>query len=294
VDATLAQRQFRRYFANQATEALLRLLAVAALAWGLLPFTSSAQGAMSALTAAAGAAALASIALNAGTWSGPAGTHTQAAAELRRFLPVAAAIAVLQTLGGQVELFVIHERLGSEHTALFDGARRLAMILPLLGSVAVAAMLPHAASLKSPAEARRYALGVLKFGLPAGVLGGGALALAAETLLPLCWGAPYSASAPLLKLLAAAYALQMVLQPLLLAWLPLQRNAPLIALHALALVLNLGFCWAFTTGPQSSLEATGWAALLSRGITMAAACGALAWALRGAHPATGTDSKERA
>ena len=251
VDAAQATRSFGKYFAHQVVEASLKTLAVAValIALGgsltnIVVANTPAEMLLLAMAAAALAAGLASVLIQRGALAKPkalsAGAEQAIHAQLRSFNRYAVAIALLQTVGAYVEIFLVQWQCGSAETATFYGAQRLALALPLLAGVLTTVLLPRAAVLDTPAACAAYVRKVFLAGVPLAVVAAALLAAVAGLIVPLLWGGRYAASVVPLRWLCPAYAFSIVLAPLNLVFFPLRRERTLLALQSISVALALG------------------------------------------------------
>jgi O-antigen/teichoic acid export membrane protein len=196
--------------------------------------------------------------------------HTQ----LRTFNRYAVAIALLQTVGGYIEVFLVQWQRGPVDTAVFDGARRLALVLPLLGGVLTTVLLPRVAALETPAACAAYVKKALAAGLPLALLAAGGLAAVADFVVPLLWGDRYDGSIVPLRWLCAAHAFSIVLAPLMLVFYPLRRERTLLALlgGSVALSVVLG-AWLIS---QYGVMGAAWSTVAVRTV-LTLVCGAALW-----------------
>lgn len=280
VDVSQSSRQFGFYMANQLVEALCRAGAAAVI---VLTAASAAnlraENILLALAAGATLAGLISLLLHRAALAPmPEAAQAEAHDRLKSFGKTAIFVALLQTIGGQIEIFLVQAQLTSQHTAYYDGARRLAMLLPLLGGAAVTVLLPRAAALRPGENCRAYAKRTLLLCAPLALLSAGLLALLADTVIPLFWGSRYTSSIVPLRWLCAAYGLSIVLQPLLLVFLPLKREGTLVLLHALNLAVSI--VAGVLLIPSHGILGAAWAALIARGATLLLTFALLPYMLR--------------
>jgi len=279
VDVSQSSRHFGLYLTNQLVEALCRALAAAAIVLSTTA-TLTAEPILWSLAAGALVAGLFSLVLHRTVLSGalPDTATSEAHERLKSFGKIAVLVALLQTIGGQIEIFLVQAQLTSQHTAYYDGARRLAMLLPLLGGAAVTILLPRAAALRPGEACRAYARRTLLLCTPLALLSAGLLALLADTVIPLFWGARYEASIAPLRWLCAAYGFSIVLQPLMLVFLPLKREGTLLLLHALNLAISI--VAGVLLIPAHGILGAAWAALIARGAVLLLTFALLPYMLR--------------
>ncbi|HYG76053.1 MAG TPA: oligosaccharide flippase family protein [Planctomycetota bacterium] len=270
VDVSQSTRRFGLYCFHQVLEASMRAGAVALLCFVLLSAESvRADSVLWIMAAAAILAGGISVFVHRDVLSAaPQSPEIQEAIheQLRTFGRYAGAVALLQTVSGFVEILLIQWQLGSNDTAVFDGARRLASVLPIAGGALTTVLLPRAAVLASPSECAAYAKKAFIAGSAMAAVFAGGLALSAGFVIPLLWGERYSASIPMLRWLCLAYAFTMIVNPLSLVFFPLKRLGLLVALNAMSLALSLGLGFHFIS--QEGIEGAAWSAVLSRGLAL--------------------------
>jgi O-antigen/teichoic acid export membrane protein len=270
VDVAQATRRFGFYFAHQTVESALRAGAVVALFYLLAKdVVISVELVLWALAIAATLAGLFSLFLQRKDQAHApldSAANDELIAQLRAFGRYAWAIALLQTVSAFVELFIVQWRIGANETAIFEGARRLASILPLLGGALVTVLLPRAALLDSATACSVYVRKSLLASSAMALVFAGGLALSSGILVPLLWGHRYDASIPALRWLCLAHAFSIVINPLALVLFPLQRLGLLLVLNlsALALQIALGL-WLI---PQNGAMGAAWSTLAAKAITM--------------------------
>jgi len=286
VDVAQSTRRFGFYFAHQVVEAALRFAAVAAVFLLLAPkIEISPELLLWALAIAATLAGLFSLFIqrkDAAHAPLDDAAKDDLMQQLRAFGRYAWAIALLQTVSGFVELFIVQWQIGATETAVFEGARRLASILPLLGGALVTILLPRAAQLASKDECAAYVKKSLLASSAMALVFAGGLALSSGIVIPLLWGARYAASVPALRWLCLAHAFSIVINPLALVFFPLQRLGTLLALNISALVLQIAF--GFWLIPQHGALGGAWSALAAKAVTMVLFGIAVRVALRRTHP----------
>ena len=270
VDVAQSTRRFGFYFAHQVVEAALRFAAVAAVFLLLAPKVEiSAELLLWALAIAATLAGLFSLFIqrkDAAHAPLDSAAKDEMFQQLRAFGRYAWAIALLQTVSGFVELFIVQWQIGSTETAVFEGARRLASILPLLGGALVTILLPRAAQLNSSEECGAYVKKSLLASSAMALIFAGGLALCSGFVVPLLWGDRYAASIPALRWLCLAHAFSIVINPLALVLFPLQRLGLLLTLIVCALALQIGLgLWLI---PQHGALGGAWSTLAAKAVTM--------------------------
>jgi O-antigen/teichoic acid export membrane protein len=267
VDVAQSTRRFGYFFAHQVVEALLRFAAVVAfIAIAGKAFELNAESMLWALAVAATLAGFFSVGLQSGDL--PLKTPLDAVsreelyAQLRSFGRYAGAIMLLQTVSPFIELFIVQWQVSPTETAVFDGARRLASILPLLGGALVTVLLPRAALLDSTAACAAYVRKSLLASAAMAVVFAGGLALASGIIVPLLWGSRYDASIPALRWLCLAHAFSIVINPLALVFFPLKRLGLLLALNLAGIVLQIALgLWLI---PQSGAMGAAWSTLAAK------------------------------
>lgn len=289
VDVAQASRAFGRYFAHQVAEACLKTGAVAlamlaaggSLCGGLL-IGLSAETLLLVMAAAAWLAGLVSVLIQRGALAKPRELSAEARqgihAALRSFSRYALAIALLQTVGAYVEIFLVQWQCGSRETAIFEGGRRLALVLPLLGGALATVLLPRVAVLDSPAACAVYVKKALLVGVPLAVAAAGSLAAVAGYIVPLLWSGRYEASIAPLRWLCLAHAFSIVLAPLALVFFPLRRERTLLAVQAAGVAVSIGL-GAWLIREFGALGAA-WSTLAVRALLVLLCGGALCLALR--------------
>ena len=250
VDVAQSRRKFGIYFALQVTAALLRTVAIAAVIYVASKQLSdhrveqpSSEIVLWAICGASLLAGLISVLLQKSvlipSLNSLPSNSSALNQQLRRFSRYAAASVLLNGIGGYVEVFMIQGFFDSSQTAVFEGGRRLAMILPLLTTAITTVLLPRAAALNSTAACAEYLKKAIKISLPLALLSAIGLAAMASILVPLLWGNKYEASVPVLHWLCLAHAFAIALNPLTLVLYPLRREGTIILLNALSFVLSI-------------------------------------------------------
>jgi O-antigen/teichoic acid export membrane protein len=178
----------------------------------------------------------------------------------------AVATVVLGGVSAQVELLMLQSMLKADDTAIYDGARRLAMIFPLLATALTTVLLPRAAALDSAEACSRYARKAIKVTLPLAIAAGGAVAFGAPYFVPWLWGERYVASIPVLQWLCLAFAFFVVFSPLTLVLYPLQREGAVLILNALLLVISVAVGYVMI--PRYGAMGAAWSAIIVRGVVM--------------------------
>jgi len=281
VDVAQSTRRFGLYLFHHVLEAGLRALTVALFILAIQPFACAPENILWVMAAAALVAGLVSTFIHRDIFkqSAPLPPDSRAALhdQLKSFGRYAGAVALLQIAGGCVELFLLQWQSGPVDTAVFDGARRLASVLPIVGGALTTVLLPRAAALQSTAECAAYVQKSFLASAAMALIFAGGLAACAGVIVPLLWGARYDASIPALRWLCLAYGFSMILNPLSLILFPLKRLSLLVALNAASLLLSLtlGFYFISSQGVAGAV----WSAVLSKGISLALFVGAILWAL---------------
>jgi O-antigen/teichoic acid export membrane protein len=304
VDVAQACRRFARYFAHQVIEASLRAIAVVVVflaVCGALIGTAARDAhlrtetvlwplALASLLAGACSILIQRRQLALDTppadeavqsdsqpgvfqrfWRTLCGEDSVVHAELRSFSRYAVAIALLQTVMAYVEVFLIQCQRGPNETAVFEGGRRLALILPLIGGALTTVLLPRVAVLATPEACAAYVRKALWVSVPLAVLAAVSLAAAAGFVVPLLWSGRYADSIAPLRWLCAGYGFSIVLAPLVLVLFPLRREGTvlLIQIAGLTLALALG---AYLI-PRFGAVGAAWSSLCVR-VLMTLACAA--------------------
>ncbi|HEY3324479.1 MAG TPA: oligosaccharide flippase family protein [Planctomycetota bacterium] len=287
VDVSRSTRRFGLYFAHQFIEAALKAAAVVCV---LVLFTGrlNSEVVLWAMAIAATVAGLASITLQRQPLlkRQPLDPSTRAAlhTEISSFGRYAGAIALLQTVSAFVEVFLIQWQRGSTDTAVFEGARRLASVLPLLAGAIATVLLPRAAALESADACKAYVKKAFPVTLALAVVSAGALAAAASFIIPILWGDRYAQSIPALRWLCLAYGISIVLDPLMLVLFPLKRLGLLLTLNALSLALSIGL--GIFLIPRLGPLGAAWSVLCVKVTTAIVFSAALALALKKTPPMT--------
>ncbi|MCY3021113.1 MAG: polysaccharide biosynthesis C-terminal domain-containing protein [Planctomycetota bacterium] len=273
VDVSQATRGFGRYFLHQVVEAALKaaavivvFLAASGSLFGKTVVVLHAEIVLWVMAAGAILAGLFSVMLQRSNLRKPgpmaAATRDELYAQLRTFGRVAGAVVLLQAIGGRVEVFLVQWQLGPVDTAVFDGARRLALVLPLLGGALTTVLLPRVAVLDSPAACAAYAKKAVLICVPLALVAGAALAAVAGFIVPLLWGGRYEASITPLRWLCVAHAFSIVLAPLTLVFFPLRRERTFLLLQAASVVLSIGL--GVVLIPRFGPLGAAWSTLVSR------------------------------
>ncbi|HYF50212.1 MAG TPA: polysaccharide biosynthesis C-terminal domain-containing protein [Planctomycetota bacterium] len=282
VDVAQARRRFGLYFATQVAAAVMRGWILITMITRLTPDPESASSATAdmltwGVAAAACLAGILSIIMQREVLESPKLSDTaydSVNAELSRFAGYAAATVVLAGLGGYVELLLIQQWLGAEKTAVFDGARKLAMLLPLISTATTTVLLPRAAALSSVQACEEYAAKAFRVSLPLAFATAGGLAVLSGLLVPLFWGDKYEASIPLLRWLCLGFFFNVLFNPLSLVLYPLRRENLLLALNALSIALSLGL--GFLLIPSFGPSGAAWSVAAVKVVIMLL-CGAAVW-----------------
>ncbi len=270
VDVAQACRFFGSYAAQQIVSALAKALAVFFLAGAFIGTMtdSSAVAILGAIALANFVAGWFSLTLSAGALRTPETTSSEpdSAEHIRlvEFGAYACAVSMLTALSANADVLLVQHYLGVEDTAVFSCARRLAMALNLLATASITVLLPRASALNTLEACAVYVRKAVKAGLILGFVSAGGLALAASVFVPIFGGPKYTASVPILQWLCLAHGISMVLTPLMLVFYPLRREAIVVLLSALQLVVQvvLGVIWT----PTYKLEGAAWAIIASKAI----------------------------
>jgi O-antigen/teichoic acid export membrane protein len=209
-------------------------------------------------------------------------SHDAVIADVQRFSGYAAATILLAGVGGYVEILMIQSLCEPKDTAIYDGARRLAMLLPLISTATTTVLLPRAAGLSSIQACQEYAAKAFRVSLPLAFASAGGLAILGTILVPLFWGDKYDASIPLLRWLCLGFFFNVLLNPLSLVLYPLRRENFLLAMNALSIVLSLalGFALIPAYGPSGAA----WSVAAVKVIIMLLCGAAVWWSLKNPHP----------
>ncbi len=304
-DVSQSRRRFDAYFAQQMTAALLRAFLIYAVLWRinpqaqpsvslsgepLPPVTVPSEVLLWSIAAASCLAGAFSVIVQRDVLRGRSALDGARLArlkdELQNFSRYAGASVLLNGIGAYVEIFLLQALLNSAQTAVFDGARKLALILPLLTTALTTVLLPRAAALDSIVACRQYAWKALKVSAPLALLSAGGLAAVAGFAVPLFWGDKYGESIAPLRWLCVGYALNVLLNPLTLVLYPLKREGTIVALNA----ANLAFSFAagYLLIPAYGPIGAAWSVLIVKAIIMGLCAVVLYAALR--PPANPTQS----
>jgi len=300
VDVAQARRKFGNYLATQLAAAVIR-------GWILITMitrmsspdadtlsSASADMLMWGVAAAACLAGILSVVMQREVLESPKisdTSHDAVLAELSRFSGYAAATVVLAGLGGYVELLLIQPMLGAESTAVYDGARRLAMLLPLISTATTTVLLPRAAALNSIQACQEYSAKALRVSLPLAFAAAGGLAVLGSVLVPLFWGDKYDASIPLLRWLCFGFFFNVLFNPLSLVLYPLRRENLLLGLNALSIVLSLAL--GFLLIPRFGPSGAAWSVAAVKVLVMLLCGVAVWWSLKNPHPQAFAPNLER-
>jgi O-antigen/teichoic acid export membrane protein len=186
--------------------------------------------------------------------------------ELSRFGRYAAATVLLAGLSGYVEIFLLQSLLKPADTAAFEGARRLALILPLLSGAVTTVLLPRAAALDSPQACITYARKALAVSLPMAIVAAGGLAALAGVAVPIFCGDRYGDSIPALRWLCVGFAFNILLNPVTLLLYPLRREGTVVLLLALTLILSLS--GGFALIPRFGILGAAWSVAAVKALIM--------------------------
>jgi O-antigen/teichoic acid export membrane protein len=190
------------------------------------------------------------------------------------------AIVMLGGITAQIELLMLQSLLTSKDTAVYNGALRFAMVLPMLTTALATVLLTRAAALDSAQACAAYVRKALKVSAPLALLSAGGLALSAQFLVPVFWGEKYAESVPVLHWLSLAFAFNVLLNPLTLALYPLRREGAILLLNALQMVLSVAAGWLLI--PRYGALGAAWSVLLVRAVVMLAGGAVVAHGLK--HP----------
>ncbi len=242
-DVSQARRRFKIYFIQQSAAAVLRTAA-------LVSILLAVQGHASAeilLWGIAGASLLAgglSLLLQRDALASPRPLSVLERevlnGQLASFGRSASVMVLLNGIGASVEVFILQNTRSPAETAVFEGGRRLAMILPLLTTALTTVLLPRAAALVTVDQCRDYVLKTLRYAVPLALLAAGGLALMSGWIVPLLWGDKYTDSIPILRWLCLAHLFALALNPLTVILYPLQREGTVALLCAVSLALSIG------------------------------------------------------
>ena len=278
LDVAQCRRRMKSYFVQYVGEAILRACAIV-IVLRVMEVHTEKFSELILWTMAAGVilAAIVSVLVERDAFadakgfglSAPVGVST----EMRSFIPFATAATCLGMVGIYVELFLLQHLRTPEETAVFEGARRLASLLPLLTAGFATIMLPRASALETPAQCLGYIRKALIVTAPLAVLISGALALSASFIVPLLWGTKYDASIPLLRWMCLAHALSFVATPVSFVLFPLKRPGILVILNGLALALSIGI--GITLVKSHGAMGAVWSMLIVRGVMAVVMAGVL-------------------
>ena len=301
VDVAQARRKFGFYLATQLAAAVMRGWILITMITRMSSPDSDAVSSASAdmlmwgVAAAACLAGILAVMMQREVLESPKISdvaHDGVLAELSGFSGYAAATVVLAGLGGYVELLLIQPLLGSESTAVYDGARKLAMLLPLISTATTTVLLPRAAALNSIQACEEYTSKAFRVSLPLAFATAGALAILGSVIVPLFWGDKYEASIPLLRWLCIGFFFNVLFNPLSLVLYPLRRENLLLALNALSIVLSIAL--GFLLIPRFGPSGAAWSVAAVKVIVMLLCGAAVWWALNHPHPHAFGSNTERA
>ncbi len=296
-DVAQARRRFGAYFAQQVIAAVFRACIWVAMIYRLSSLDPAQAAPLKAelllwgLAIASSFAGAICIFLQGDALTPPAPLSAESAAkldgELSRFGLFAALTVILAGFGDKLEIFLVQHLLGADETAVYDGARRLAMVLPLLTTAIATVLLPRAAALDSLEACKRYVGKAFKVSLPLALVSAGGLALLASVLVPLFWSAKYDASVPALRWLCFGYAFNVLLNPVALVLYPLRREGTLLVLNALSIVLSV--VAGYLLIPKYGAIGAAWSVAGVKAVIMLACGGVVIWALKNSR-GIGTES----
>jgi O-antigen/teichoic acid export membrane protein len=280
LDVSQCRRRFRAYFIQYVIEALLRAAAIIVVLHGIKGIARNSEAVLWLMGAAVTVTAMLSLMIERHAFSGVKDLGLAAPgkvdAELRAFIPYATAATLLGAVVVNLypEVFMLNRICGPEETAVFEGARRLASLLPLIVAGIATVLLPRASALETLEQCRGYALKALKVAMPLAILFAGGLALTAGLIVPLMWGSRYADSIAPLRWMCLAHALTFVATPLSFVLLPLKRYGALVALNAISLLLSTAVGWFMIN--RFGVMGAAWSMLIVRTVT-AAATGVVVW-----------------
>ena len=269
LDVSQCRRRFGAYFAQYIAEAVLRAAAIVyVLHWMTGPASRSSEMVLWMMAAAVTLAAMISILIERAAFADAKGLGLAAPAkvgeDLRAFIPYATAATFLGMVGLYTELFLLQRLRGPEEAAVFEGARRLGSLLPLITAGIATVLLPRASALESLEQCREYIRKAVRWTVPLACIFSGGLALTAGIVVPLMWGDRYDASITPLRWICLAHALSFVATPLSFVLYPLKRPGLVVLLNGLNLALSLMFGW-WLINTHGALGAA-WSMLIVRSI----------------------------
>lgn len=284
-DVAQSQRRFGVFFALQVAAAVLRAALILALLRHFNPDFSDnsavrTEWILGCIAAGSVLTACGCLVSQRGLFAGRLSAERRAGVQrkLKPFGRYAAATVVLVGATSYVEVFLLQMLRRPEDTAVYDGARRLAMVLPMLTTALTTVLLPRAAALDSREACAAYVRKALWVSAPLAVFAAGGLALAAGIVVPLFWGGKYGASIPALRWLCLAYGFNVLLNPLTLVLYPLKREGATVALNAANLVLAAAAGY-WLAGEYGAIGAA-CSLALSKAVIMSACAAVLVAALR--------------
>ena len=281
LDVSQCRRRFGAYFIQYVVESILRVAAIVYVLHWMTGFASRrSETFLWMMGAGVTVAAMLSILIERKAFAGVKGLGLamteKVSDELRAFIPYAAAATLLGavTVNLYPEVFMMNRLRGPEETAVFEGARRLGSLLPLIIAGVATVLLPRASALESLEQCRNYVRKTLKVTLPLAAVCAGGLALTAGFVVPWMWGARYDDSIAPLRWMCLAHALTFVATPLSFVLYPLKRPGLVVALNGMSLVLSVVVGW-YMINRFGALGAA-WSMLAIRLVTTAAT-GVVVW-----------------
>ena len=267
-DVSRSTRQYGRYFWHQVVESALRAAAVIGILFIFVSAVShSSESVLWAIAIASTLAGAFSILLHQDVLARNTKLDTPVEQMLRKqlrdFGRYAGGIALLVTIGSQVEILMIIALLGPEQTAIYDGGRRLALVLPLVVGAISTVLLPRAASINTLAGCKSYLRKAVWTTTVIALIASGGLAAISGIVVP--WFS-YPESTTVLRWLCLAYGLSIIFFPVALVLYPLQRAGTLLFIHAVSLALSIGFSlWMI---PRYGAIGAAWSALIVRIVSL--------------------------
>ena len=264
VDVARSCRRFGMFFAHQVGDAALKAVAVGAVFLCVSGSIVQSELVLWFMAAGATLAGIFSIFIQRSDLTRPRALTPESArivnARLSSFNRYGSAIALLFSLNGLIEVFLIQYLKGGNETAIFEGARRLALILPLIGATLSTIFLPRAATLNSVEACSDYLRKAFKVSVLLALFSAGGLAALSDFIVPMLWGDRYIRSIPALHWLCLAYGLAMVINPLILVLYPLRREGVVVFLYGANAILSiLAGLWLI---PDRGALGAAWSSLL--------------------------------
>jgi hypothetical protein len=168
--------------------------------------------------------------------------------------PIGAGI-VLSALYFRIDVFLVQRWSGTESVALYNAVFRLVEALRLFPAAVLAVMLPALCRAADPRPLLRVALPLTASAVVVSAI----LWIAADSLIPLVYGAAYAPAVPAFRILLLAFpllALNLALTHQLVGW---NGQHAYAAICALALVVNVALNAQLI--PSSSIDGAAWATL---------------------------------